>query len=75
MNKHIKKLDFTGQSIFIGIDTGIKSWGVSIMSQEFEHKTFHTSPKVDYWQLSEPTFSRRNLQERLRSGLLWILDP
>ena len=47
MYKHSKQLDFTGQTIFTGIDTGKKSWQVSIMTQEFEHKTFHTTPRVE----------------------------
>lgn len=47
MYKHSKQLDFTGQPIFTGIDTGKKSWEVSIMTQEFEHKTFHTTPRVE----------------------------
>ncbi|HKI45622.1 MAG TPA: IS110 family transposase [Balneolales bacterium] len=47
MYRHSKKLDFTGQPIFTGIDTGKKSWEVCIMTQEFEHKTFHTTPRVE----------------------------
>ena len=34
------KLDFTGQSIYIGMDVHKKSWSVSIYSEQCEHKTF-----------------------------------
>ncbi|HKI46816.1 MAG TPA: hypothetical protein VKA08_15915 [Balneolales bacterium] len=45
--KHSKELDFTGQPIFTGIDTGKKSWDVSITTQQFEHKTFNTATQVE----------------------------
>jgi transposase len=41
------KLDFTGQQIYIGVDTGIKSWKVCIMTEQIEHKTFTQPPRVD----------------------------
>lgn len=39
--------DFTGQNIYVGIDTHFKSWMVSIYSDEFELKTFGQEPDVD----------------------------
>jgi transposase len=44
--KHTK-LDFTGQHIFIALDIAKKSWKTSIMTQEFEHKTFTQPPTVE----------------------------
>ncbi len=41
------KLDFTGQDIFIALDTGKKSWKTCIMTQQLEHKTFTQPPDVD----------------------------
>ena len=34
------KLDFTGQSIYVGIDVHKKSWNVTIYVESIEHKTF-----------------------------------
>ncbi len=44
---HNTKLDFTGQEIYAGLDTGKKSWKVSIYTGEREHKTFTQPPKPD----------------------------
>ena len=41
------KLDFSGQEIYVGLDTGKKSWKVSILTEEFEHKTFTQPPKPE----------------------------
>jgi hypothetical protein len=38
------KVDFTGQDIYVGIDTGKKSWKVSILTNELAHKTFSQPP-------------------------------
>jgi transposase len=38
-NKH-SSLDFTGQTIFIGLDVHLKNWAVTLHSEEFELKTF-----------------------------------
>ena len=40
-------IDFTGQNIYVGIDTHYKTWMVSIYSDEFELKTFGQEPDVD----------------------------
>lgn len=44
--KSLKVTDFTGQGIYVGIDTHFKSWTVSIYSDEFELKTFSQPPDV-----------------------------
>ena len=41
------KLDFTGQSIFVGLDVHKKSWSVSIFSKQGEHKKFTQDPVAD----------------------------
>jgi transposase len=45
MQKENSKLDFTGQDIYVGIDVGKKSWKVTILTAEHEHKTFSQVPK------------------------------
>lgn len=41
------KLSFAGQDIYVGLDTGKKSWKVTILTKEFEHKTFSQPPKPE----------------------------
>jgi len=43
--KQINKLDFSGQDIYVGIDTGKKSWKISILTKDFEHGTFTQPPE------------------------------
>ena len=45
MQKH--ELDFTGQDIYAGIDTHLKSWKVTIMVQGISCKTFSQNPDAD----------------------------
>jgi len=47
MGKDNTKPDFTGQDIYVGIDTGKKGWKVTILAAEFEHKTFTQPPEPD----------------------------
>jgi len=43
MNKS-SKLDFSGQDIFVGLDTHLKNWRVSIMVESSFYKTFSQDP-------------------------------
>ena len=45
--KQANKVDFTGQTIYIGLDVHRKSWSVSIYLEHFEHKTFTQPPEVE----------------------------
>jgi len=45
--RECRKLDFTGQDIFVGLDVHKKSWEVSIRTKDFEHKTFTQRPDPD----------------------------
>jgi len=38
------ELNFNGQNIYVGIDVHKKSWSVTIMSEQLEHKTFSQAP-------------------------------
>lgn len=46
MQQQGTQLDFTNQDIFVDLDIGNKSWKTSIMTQQFEHKTFTQPPNV-----------------------------
>jgi len=46
MNK-ISKLDFKGQQICVGMDIHKKSWSISILTDNFEDKTFTQPPDVE----------------------------
>ena len=41
------KLSFEGQDIYVGIDTGKKSWTVTILTEQLEHKTFSQPPSPE----------------------------
>ena len=43
----VTKADFTGQDIYAGIDVGLRSWKVCILSETIEHKVFTQPPDVD----------------------------
>jgi transposase len=43
----IKQFDFSGQDIFVGLDTHLKNWRVSIMVGETPFKTFTQDPRAE----------------------------
>ena len=47
MQRKSTKLNFKGQEIYVGLDTGKKSWKVCILTKDFEHKTFSQPPKPE----------------------------
>ena len=47
MQTQIKKLKFDGQNIYIGIDVHLKSWNVTIMSDQLHLKTFNQDPSPE----------------------------
>jgi transposase len=47
MEQKNSKIDFSGEDIYVGIDTGKKSWKVCILTAELEHKTFTQPPKPE----------------------------
>lgn len=52
------KINFKGQNIYIGIDSHLKSWKVTIMTEALLHKTFSQDPEpgilVNYLQKNFP---------------------
>jgi len=61
MQTQRKELNFEGQSIFVGIDVHLKSWSVSIFTENLHHKTFSQPPKAEllsnYLKLNFPNAS------------------
>jgi transposase len=44
MRNEITKDSFTGQSFYVGIDTHKKNWTVTILGEQYEHKTYSQNP-------------------------------
>lgn len=42
-----KGIDFSGMNIYVGLDVHKKSWSVTILTDEIEHKTFTQPPSPD----------------------------
>jgi transposase len=47
MQTQSKTLDFSGQNIYVGLDVHLRSWKVTIMTDELTHKTFSQPPDSD----------------------------
>ena len=47
MLRQSNKIDFNGRNIYVGIDVHLKSWKVTIMTEELTHRTFSQPPKPD----------------------------
>ena len=43
-----KNIDFTGKNIYIGLDVHKKSWSVTILLDELEHRTFSSPPVPEF---------------------------
>lgn len=77
MKEEHKQLDFTGQYIYIGIDVHLRSWSVSIYTDEFEHKTYtqpaDTRVLVNYLRKNFPGANYKSAYEAGFSGY-WLHD-
>ncbi len=75
--KHVNKLDFAGQQIYVGMDVHKKSWSISIYTDQFEHKTFSQPPKtevlVNYLKRNFPGAAYKTVYEAGFCGF-WIHD-
>ena len=47
MEKTVTKLDYSGQNIYIGLDTHLKSWKTTIRVGDTFYKTFSQDPKAE----------------------------
>ncbi len=76
MNK-ISKLDFKGQQIYVGMDIHKKSWSISILTDDLEHKTFTQPPHVEalvkYLKRNFPGGTYNSVYEAGYCGF-WIHD-
>jgi len=74
---HVSKLDFTGQQVYVGMDVHKKSWSISILTDQFEHKTFSQPPEVgalvNYLKRTFPGAAYKSVYEAGYSGF-WIHD-
>lgn len=75
--ENVSKLDFAGQPIYVGLDVHKKSWSVSILSEQSEHKTF-TQPHdvavlMNYLRRNFPGASYQTVYEAGFCGF-WIHD-
>jgi transposase len=76
MDKHTKP-DFTGQTIYIGLDVHKSSWSVSIVSEHLSHKSFTQPPEVsklvNYLHRNFPGATYQAVYEAGFSGF-WLHD-
>jgi transposase len=76
MNK-VSRLDFEGQQIYVGMDVHKKSWSISILTDQFEHKTFTQPPDVgtlmNYLKRNFPGAAYKCVYEAGYCGF-WIHD-
>lgn len=42
-----KSIDFSGMEVYVGIDVHKKSWSVTVLTEDVEHKTFTQPPEVE----------------------------
>jgi transposase len=47
MEAQVKKIDFTNQNIYVGFDTHLKSWQVTVMAEDIVYKTFSQPPRPE----------------------------
>jgi len=73
MQTQRKELNFEGQNIFVGIDVHLKSWNVSIFTENLHHKTFNQPPKAEplstYLKLNFPNAIYHSVYEAGFCGL------
>jgi len=68
-----KELNFEGQNIFVGIDVHLKSWNVSIYTEDLYHKSFNQPSNAEslfnYLKLNFPNAIYHSVYEAGFSGL------
>jgi transposase len=47
MEAQVKKIDFTDQNIYVGFDAHLKSWKVTVMTEDIVYKTFTQPPEPE----------------------------
>jgi len=73
MQTQRKELNFEGQNIFVGIDVHLKSWNVSIFTEDLFHRTFkqpaNAATLSSYLKLNFPDAIYHSVYEAGFSGL------
>jgi transposase len=73
MQTQRKELNFEGQNVFVGIDVHLKSWNVSIFTDNLHHKTFNQPSTAEvlgnYLKLNFPNASFHSVYEAGFCGL------
>lgn len=73
MQEQSNKLNFSGENIYVGIDVHLKSWTVTILTENNHHKTFNQPPQSEtlaaYLQLHFPGANYHSAYEAGFSGL------
>lgn len=77
MQNNNSEIDFSGQSIYAGIDVHKKMWNVSILTDDLEHKTFTMPPEprvlINYLRRYFPKGEYQCVYEAGYSGF-WICE-
>ena len=63
---------FAGQSIYVGIDYHKKSWKVTILGDQYEHKTMSQNPNPEILANYLKRIFQVHLTKRLRGWILWF---
>ena len=71
----VSKLDYSGQTIYNGLDIHHKNWKVAIYTQEYEHKVFSQDPSPSgLWEYLHTHFPGAKYQSVYEAGFsgFWI---
>jgi transposase len=77
MESQVKKIDFTGQNIYAGFDAHLKSWKVTIMTEDIVYKTFTQPPSPEVlFNYLKNNFPGGNYHSAYEAGFCgyWIHD-
>lgn len=75
MTKVKQKVDFSGQTIYVGIDVHLKSWNISLYCNQQYLNSFHQPPTPQALQTYlANTYPNAVYKCAYESGFLWLLD-
>jgi transposase len=77
MEAQVKKIDFTGQNIYVGFDAHLKSWKVTVMTEDIVYKTFAQPPRPEVlYNYLKNNFPGGNYHSAYEAGYCgyWIHD-
>lgn len=77
MKGQVKKIEFAGQNIYVGFDTHLKSWKVTVMAEDTIYKTFTQPPEPEIlYNYLRNNFPGGNYHTAYEAGFCgyWIHD-